>query len=93
LQAFACFPSVLRVVFSALYWMGALLSVTVFVFRDVRHIPFSAGHLLYQIGTGWLVFTLYMAFFLACADFARLFYPSFTYGFVISLVLTAGLLV
>jgi len=93
LQAFGHFPPLFRGTYSVLYWICALLLIASFVLRDSKQIPFSLGHTIFQIGSGWLVFTLYMVIFLACTDLIRFFNKSFSYGFVISLALTISLLI
>ena len=93
LQALGHLSLVFRGCFSVVFWICALLMIAIFVFRDSKHIPFSLGHVFYQIGTGWLIFTLYMIIFLACTDLIRVFNRSFDYGFFVSLALTFSLLI
>ena len=69
------------------------MMIAFFAFRNTKHIPFTLGHVLFQIGTGWLVFILYMIIFLACTDLIKVFNRSFPYGFYISLLLTFSLLI
>ena len=88
LQALGHLPFIFRGTFCSLYWICALLLVASFALRDVKQIPFALGHTIFQIGSGWLVFTLYMVIFLACTDLIKLFNNSFSYGFIISLALT-----
>ncbi|MDR2681418.1 MAG: metallophosphoesterase [Tannerella sp.] len=75
------------------YWAGAFMLFAIFALRSSRQIPFSIGQVLFHIGSGWLVFTLYMVIFLSITDLVKVFNSSFQYGFVISLLLTSGLLV
>jgi len=93
LQALGQFSLLFRGLYGASYWIGALLFVFIFVFRNSKHIPFVWGHVMYQIGTGWLVFVLYMVVFLACTDLIKVFNRSFAYGFHLSLLLTISLLI
>ena len=93
LQALGHIPLAFRYTFSILYWICALLLVLLFAFRDSKQIPFGVGQTIFHIGSGWLVFTLYMVIFLACADLIRFFNKSFSYGFTISIVLTICLLI
>ena len=58
-QAATAFPMGLKVVLALLYVCGALLFFVSFFGRDIR-MPLELSHLFHQIGTGWLVFTLYM---------------------------------
>lgn len=91
LQILGHFPFTFRLIFCIAYWICALLLVASMLLRNAK-LPFSLGHTMFQIGAGWLVFTLYMVLFLACTDLIRLFNHSFSYGFLISLGLTISLL-
>ncbi|MDR2915519.1 MAG: metallophosphoesterase [Tannerella sp.] len=82
-----------RGTYSTLYWVCALLLFASFALRDAKQVPFPVSHTLFQIGSGWLVFTLYMVIFLACTDLIKVFNSSFSYGFVTALALTIGVLV
>ena len=93
LQALGHLPLAFRGTFSVLYWICVLLLVLSFAFRDSKQIPFCVGQTIFHIGSGWLVFTLYMVIFLACTDFIRLFNKSFSYGFFVALSLTICLLI
>ena len=93
LQALGQVSFVMRVCFSVLFLICSFLFVSFFIFRNSQQIPFTLGHVLYQFGTGWLVFILYMIIFLACTDLIKVFNYSFAYGFYISLFLTFSLLV
>jgi len=93
LHALGQYSLLIRGSFSVVFWVCALLLIATFVFRNVKHIPFPFGHVLFQIGTGWLIFVLYMVIFLACTDLIKVFNNSFQYGFVISLFLTISLLI
>ena len=68
------------------YWAGALLLFAMLALRNSKQIPFAVGQVLFHIGSGWLVFTLYMVIFLAAADLVKVFNGAFRYGFVISLL-------
>ena len=93
LQALGHLSIVFKWIFGLSFWIGALLLFSTFVFRGFRQLPFSLGHTLFQIGAGWLVFTLYMVIFLLCTDLIKVFNNSFQHGFIISLLLTITLLV
>ena len=93
LQALGQLPLALKGTFGVLYWICVLLLILSFVFRDSKQIPFCVGQTIFHIGSGWLVFTLYMVIFLACTDFIRLFNKSFSYGFFAALLLTICLLI
>jgi len=92
LQALSQFSFLIRGTFSVCYWICALLLIAIFALRGVKHVPFTLGHVFFQIGTGWLIFVLYMVVFLACTDLIKLFNHAFQYGFLTSILLTFSLL-
>jgi len=93
LQVIGHLSPVFRMIFSIVYVMLALLLVVMIFLRGSKHVPASLGHILFQVGSGWLVFILYMVVFLLCFDLIRVFNHSFHYGFHISILLTISLLV
>ena len=93
LQALGQFSLLIRGCFSVTYWICALLLIAIFAFRGSKQIPFTLGHVVFQIGTGWLAFILYMVIFLACVDLIKVFHHSFHHGFLISLLLTFSVLI
>ena len=82
-----------KVVFSLGYWLAALaLVLSIFVLRHIE-IPEVLSQGLFNIGSVWLVFTLYMVLALLITDISRLFVPTLkTYGFVVSFGFTVCLL-
>jgi len=92
LQALGHHSAVIRVIFCIVYLIVALLLIVMMFLRGSKQIPASLAHVLFQIGSGWLVFILYMVVFLACADLIRVFNHSFQYGFPISFILTISVL-
>ena len=54
--------------------------------------PVFLSHTMYEVGTGWLIFTLYMVLFLLAFDLLRLCRVPFNYGFILSLIFTVVLL-
>ena len=92
LQALGHLSTAIRVTFIVFYWLFALLLIVVMAARNSQ-MPFLLGHTIFQIGSGWLVFILYMVIFLFCMDIIKIFNKSFSYGFVTALVLTVSLLV
>lgn len=82
-----------KVVFSLVYWLAALaLVLSIFVLRHIE-IPEVLSQGLFNIGSVWLVFTLYMVLALLITDISRLFVPTLkTYGFVVSFGFTVCLL-
>jgi predicted MPP superfamily phosphohydrolase len=93
LQTLGPFPLFFRCVYGTVYWAGAVLLILTFALRNVRQIPLAVGQTLFHIGSGWLVFTLYMILFLALADLLKVFFRTFSHGFLLSFLLTAGLLI
>ncbi len=80
-------PFAVTIIISILYWLGALSFFASFLFRGVAFVP-KIGHYIHQIGTGWLVFTLYMVILLLIFDILRLFHVGYPYGFYTALVIT-----
>ena len=82
-----------KVVFSIGYWLAALaLVLSIFVLRHIE-MPEVLSQGLFNIGSVWLVFTLYMVLALLITDISRLFVPTLkTYGFVVSFGFTVCLL-
>ncbi|MDR0430942.1 MAG: metallophosphoesterase [Tannerellaceae bacterium] len=90
-QAISGLPITLKVVFGILYWLGAL-SFLYMLKRD-EAFPSTLAHYLHQIGTGWLVFTLYMVIGLLVIDLFKLFHLQSGYSiFVLSGLVLAVLL-
>ena len=87
LQSIHFFPLWAKWVFGVLYWAVVLSFMFVFMFRRAN-IPVAWSHALFAIGTGWLIFTLYMVLSLGCFDLLRLFNRSIPNGFILSLFLT-----
>ncbi|MDR1402104.1 MAG: metallophosphoesterase [Tannerellaceae bacterium] len=71
-QALWGLPIGFKLTAAVLYWLGAA-SFLYMLKRDAA-IPATLAHYLHQIGTGWLVFTLYMVMGLLAADLLRLFH-------------------
>lgn len=90
-QAVAAQPFGVKVFLTVLFWSGALSFVISMLARNVK-VPDVLGHTVHEIGTGWLVFTLYMTLALVVFDIFRLFNPQFKQGFYIALCLTLSLL-
>lgn len=85
-QAIAGLPISLKIIVSILYWLGALSFLSMLKIRD-GSVPMSLAHYLHEIGTGWLVFTLYMVICLLLIDVLKLFHFHSVYSFYIALVL------
>ena len=91
MQVIRHFPLGIKWTFSVLFWVIAVSFLLVFIFRNA-HVNVTISHVFFEIGTGWLVFTLYMVLLLGCTDLIRLFNKSFHLGFVSSLLVTLCLL-
>ena len=90
-QALVAQPFGVKVLLAILFWCGALSFFGSFLARNVK-LPVVLAHTSHEIGTGWLVFTLYMVLFLMVFDIFRLFNFPCKYGFYISFFLTLSLL-
>lgn len=91
MQAICNSPVYAKVLFTIVYWCLALLIIMTYATRK-SNLPNSFSHFLYEVGNGWLVFTLYMVIALLAMDLIRLFNREFSWGFVIAFLLTIGLL-
>ena len=84
-------PFGVKVLLAVLFWCGALAFIGSFLARNTK-LPVVLAHTAHEIGTGWLVFTLYMVLCLIIFDLFRLFNFPCKYGFYISLFLILSLL-
>lgn len=80
-----------KVLLSLIFWGCASLFFVSMLFRDAVW-PAALARTVYQVGTGWLVFTLYMVLLLALFDILRLFNWKYKYAYYTSLALTLSLL-
>lgn len=71
--------------------LAALSIVGTMLTRNIK-MPVFLSHTMYEIGTGWLIFTLYMVLFLLAFDLLKLCRIPFNYSFVVSLLFTVILL-
>lgn len=90
-EALVAQPFGVKILLAALFWCGALSFIGSFWIQNTK-LPITLAHTTHEIGTGWLVFTLYMVLCLAVFDLFRLFNFSCKYEFHISLFLTLSLL-
>lgn len=90
-QALSTYPTGVKVLLSLLYWGGALSLIFTFLVRKA-HLSVKFLSFTHEVGSAWLVFTLYMVLFLISFDLIRLFYRPFTYGFHLALAFTLCLL-
>ncbi|MDR0796078.1 MAG: metallophosphoesterase, partial [Tannerella sp.] len=91
LQTVHHFPLWSKWLYSIVYWSIALSFMFVFVLRNAG-ISISLSHILFEMGTGWLVFTLYMVLLLGGFDLLRLFVRSLPNGFLPALLFTICIL-
>lgn len=90
-QALVAQPTGVKVLLSIIFWSGALSFFLTFLLRNLE-MPASFAFTMQEVGTGWLVLTLYMVLLLGLFDLPRLFNKRFKYGFYISLGVTLSLL-
>lgn len=90
-QALSGLPLGIRVVFTVLFWFCALSFFGSMLSRNVK-MPVGISHTLYEVGTGWLIVTLYMVLFLLLFDILKLFHLSCNYSFLLSAGFTVLLL-
>lgn len=91
LQQMANVPIWGRVLFGVLFWV---VVVSLFVAMGLRNsaIPAAVSRTMFNVGSIWLLFTLYMVIALIITDLAHLAIPSFRGGFWIALVAVGALL-
>ena len=90
-QALVAQPFGVKVLLTVLFWSGALSLFGSLMARNAK-MPVFLAHTMHEIGTGWLIFTLYMVLFLILFDLLRLVNLPCKYGFYLSLFLTLSLL-
>lgn len=92
LQLLAGWSPLAKVLFSILFWLVAFAMVISLFARDAG-LPDAVMRGLYQVGSVWMVFILYMVLFMVVLDIASLFIPSLRYGFLYAVGATILLLV
>lgn len=90
-RALVAQPTGVKVLLSIIFWSGMLSFFVSFLFRNME-VPPSLAITIQQVGTGWLVLTLYMVILLGIFHLFELFNKRFKYGFYISLGLTLSFL-
>lgn len=90
-QALTAQPFGVKMLLAILFWFGAFSFMGSFLFRNVK-LPVVLAHTTHEIGTGWLVFTLYMVLLLFVFDLLRLINLPCKYSFYLSFFLTLILL-
>lgn len=82
----------LRILLSFLFWAMALMLLVSMLMRDVQ-IPTSIAKAMFNLGSIWMVFTLYMVLALTVFDCAKIFVPTIRWGFIYALGMTTALLI
>lgn len=90
-QALSGLPGGIKISLAVLFWLAALSIIGTMLTRNIK-MPVFLSHTMYEIGTGWLIFTLYMVLFLLAFDLLKLCRVPFNYGFILSLIFTVVLL-
>lgn len=91
LQQLSGAPTWVRVLFGLLFWLAV---VSLFVAMGLRHsaLPAAVSRTLFNIGSVWLIFTLYMVIALIVCDLAHWVAPSFRGGFWVALGVVSAVL-
>lgn len=87
MQALALLPLGCKISLAVLFWICVILLFVGFAIQNIK-LPYVIEHIIHEIGTSWLIVTLYMVLFLLCCDILKLFFPAFRFGFFISAILT-----
>lgn len=90
-QALSGLPGGIKISLAVLFWLAALSIIGTMLTRNIKMLVFLS-HAMYEVGTGWLIFTLYMVLFLLAFDLLKLCRVPFNYGFILSLIFTVVLL-
>ena len=90
LQTFSNFSTGKKLLFSVIFWEIVFALVWPMIFRKTE-IPLWLSRTLFQMGSCWLIFTLYMVISLVLFDLSALFI-SFKHRFYVALALTLCLL-
>ena len=91
MQALSGLPCGIKISLAVWFWLATLSIVGTMLTRNIK-MPVFLSHTMYEVGTGWLIFTLYMVLFLLAFDLLRLCRVPFNYGFILSLIFTVVLL-
>ena len=81
----------IRILLSVLFWVLAIMLLVTMLIRDIQ-IPTAIAKAMFNLGSIWMVFTLYMVLTLIAFDVARIFIPSMRWGFIYAFGLTTLLL-
>ena len=92
LQLLSGMSLVVKIIYALLFWVVAFAMVIALFARN-SPLPDAAIRILYQAGSVWMVFTLYMVLALVVFDVAKVLFPSMRYGVVYAAIVTLCLLV
>lgn len=90
-QALVAQPFGVKMLLTVLFWGGAISLFGSLLTRNIKQ-PVYLAQTMHEVGTGWLVFTLYMTLGLLVFDLLRLINLPFKYGFYFSFFLTLSAL-
>lgn len=90
-QAAASFPARMKTALMLLHAGGVSLFFVSIFGRGIR-LPMAVANVCHQIGTGWLVFTLYMVMALLLVDLLKLVKAELPHGFWMALLLVVCVL-
>lgn len=81
-----------KAIFTILFWLSAC---SIFLSLALRHkdLPRFILEIMFEVGSLWLVFVLYMTLSLLAMDIVRLFVSKMQYGFLYALGITAVILI
>ena len=82
----------LKTIVAVLFWVVAFAMVIALFARNAG-LPDVVMRMLYQVGSVWMVFTLYMVLALLVFDVAKIFIPSMRFGLLYAAGITISLLV
>ena len=82
----------LRIVLSFLFWAMALMLFVSMLMRDIQ-LPTTIAKAMFNLGSIWMVFTLYMVLALILFDCTKIFIPTMRWSFLYALGLTTALLI
>jgi predicted MPP superfamily phosphohydrolase len=91
LQSIPLFPLMAKWGIGLVYCLCALSLFGSFILKD-NHLPFWLARTMYVVGSGWLVFTLYMVAALLLLSVLRLFNIHIRYEFLAALVVVLPIL-
>ena len=90
-QALKTWPTGLKAIIAFLFWGSAFAFFGSFGLRNTE-LPTLLAQVITQLGTGWLVFALYMTLSLFTFDLLRVIHHPFKHSFGLSFALTISLL-